>query len=67
LVTKDNPAIDTEGYGPNGYTPPTISVPQTNLDTAVRLQLPKGNGFFLLDQSHHEPPERNIGVLIDPL
>jgi hypothetical protein len=67
LVTKDNPAIDTDGYGPNGYTPPTINVLQTNLDAALRLQLPKGTGFFLLDQSHHEPPRKNIGVLIDPL
>jgi hypothetical protein len=67
LVTKDNPAIDTNGYGPNGYAPPTITTLQTNLDTSLRLQLPKGNGFFFLDQSHHEATGKNIGVLIDPL
>jgi hypothetical protein len=67
FVTKDNDAIDTHGYGPYGYTPPTITIPQTNLDVALRLQLPKENGFFLLDQSRHEPPSKNIGVLIDPL
>ena len=66
LLMKDNPAIDTDGYGPNGYTPPTITVLQTNLDTALRVQVPKGNGIFFLDQSHHEPPRKNIGVLIDP-
>jgi hypothetical protein len=66
-VTKDNDAIETNGYGPYGYAPPTITVLQTNLETALRLQLPKGNGVFFLDQSHHEPLRKNIGVLIDPL
>jgi hypothetical protein len=48
-------------------TPPFTTTLQTNIDTALRLQLPKGNGVFFLDQSHHESPRKNIGVLIDPL
>ena len=62
LVTKDNDAIET-----NHYAPPTITMLQTNLDTALRLQLPKGNGVFFLDESGHQAPRKNIGVLIDPL
>src|SRR5262249_23922733 len=65
-VMKENPAIETNGYGPNGYEPPMITMLLTNLDTGLRVQLPKGNGIFFLDRSRHESPYKNIGVLIDP-
>jgi len=39
---------------------------QTNLDTALRLQIPKGSGFFLLDRSAQDSGRKTIGVIIDP-
>lgn len=38
---------------------------QTNLDSALRLQIPKGNGFFLLNGALLSRGKR-IGVLVDP-
>jgi hypothetical protein len=40
---------------------------QTNLDTAMRLQIPKGSGIFLCDRSSRDSPRKHIGVIIDPL
>ncbi len=65
LVTNENDG--SAGYGRYGYAPPFTFAIQTNFDAAFRLQLPKGNGLFLLDQSSHEPSRKNFGVLIDPL
>jgi hypothetical protein len=42
----------------------SISI-QTNLDAAVRLQVPKGNGFFLLDVSSHNSAGKHFGVIIN--
>lgn len=48
-----------------GTSSPLVSI-QTNLDTALRLQIPKGSGFFLLDRSAQDSGRKTIGVIIDP-
>ena len=58
LVTNDAAGL--------GGSAPLISI-QTNLDTALRLQIPKGRGVFLFDQSARESGRKSIGVIIDPL
>jgi hypothetical protein len=58
LVT--NPAAPAGGPAPAS----ALSI-QTNLDLAVRLQIPKGSGFFLFDQSSRDPGRNHIGVLIE--
>jgi hypothetical protein len=45
---------------------PLISI-QTNLDTALRLQIPRGSGVFLVDQSSGDSTRKPVGVIIDPL
>jgi len=49
-----------------GASPRTLSSIQTNLDAAVRLQLPKGRGFFLLDRRAHDPAPGHFGMIVDP-
>lgn len=49
-----------------GTSSPLVSI-QTNLDAALRLQIPKGSGFFLLDRSAQDSGRKTIGVIIDPL
>jgi hypothetical protein len=49
-----------------GASSPLVSI-QTNLDTALRLRIPKGSGVFLFDQSARDSGRKPIGVLIDPL
>ncbi|MCX6927374.1 MAG: hypothetical protein NT154_29840 [Verrucomicrobia bacterium] len=44
---------------------PLISV-QTNLDTALRLQIPKGSGIFLFDRGARGASRKATGVIIDP-
>jgi len=39
---------------------------QTNLDAALRLQIPKGSGFFLVDGAPLEQARKRIGILVDP-
>ncbi len=39
----------------------------TNLDVAMRLQAPKGSGFFLLRSRSVNLGHKRIGVLVDPL
>ena len=40
---------------------------QTNLDTALRLQIPRGSGAFLVDRSADNSSPKPVGVIIDPL
>ncbi len=39
---------------------------RTNLDAAVRLQLPKGNGLFLLDSAPRNANQQRIGLILEP-
>jgi hypothetical protein len=39
---------------------------QTNLDVAVRLQIPKGSGVFMVNAAPLDPNGKRIGVIIDP-
>lgn len=39
---------------------------QTNMDAAFRVQVPKGSGLFLLDESRLDSSRNRIGVIIDP-
>lgn len=48
-----------------GDRPSSISI-RTNLDLALRLQIPKGSGAFLLDVRPREAGARQIAVLLDP-
>ena len=59
LVTNEAVAPDES----SSVSPISI---QTNLDTALRLQIPKGSGVFLLDGSSRGPSRKRIGVIIDP-
>jgi len=45
--------------------PPPLSL-RTNLDFAVRLQIPKGSGVFLLDLGLGANAGRPVAVLLDP-
>jgi hypothetical protein len=45
---------------------PLVSI-QTNLDTGLRLRIPKGRGILLLDRGSADSRHKHIGVLIDPL
>ena len=38
----------------------------TNLDTALRLRIPKGNGIFLFDRNARDSGRKTIGVILDP-
>jgi hypothetical protein len=49
----------------SGGSTSLISI-QTNLDTALRLQVPKGSGIFLFDRSSRDSSRKPIGVIIDP-
>ncbi|HWH71348.1 MAG TPA: hypothetical protein VNT26_18330, partial [Candidatus Sulfotelmatobacter sp.] len=44
---------------------PRIAI-QTNLDTALRLQIPKGSGFFLLNTNAPDAGHQRIGILLEP-
>jgi len=59
--------VTNENDGSNGYAPSLTVTPQTNIDMALRLQVPKGRGVFFLDQSSRAPSHGHMGVLIDPL
>ena len=48
-----------------GESPPLVSI-QTNLDTSLRLRIPKGSGIFLFDRSAPDSGRKTIGVIIDP-
>ncbi len=52
---------------PSRSSPLSLISIQTNLDTAMRLQIPKGSGIFLCDRSSGDSPRKHIGVIIDPL
>lgn len=59
LVTNDTVAL-------GGPSPLSIISIQTNLDAALRLQVPKGSGIFLFDRSSRDSSRKRIGVIIDP-
>jgi hypothetical protein len=40
---------------------------RTNLDTALRLQIPRGSGIFLVDRNAGDSSRKLVGVIIDPL
>ena len=42
---------------------PTLTI-QTNLDLTAKVQLQRGNGFFLLDSSGERPNGKPIGVIV---
>lgn len=50
-----------------GSPPLTLISLQTNLDAALRVQVPKGSGVFLFDPSSRGPAHEHLGVLIDLL
>jgi len=65
-ITLSEP-VTNEAVAPKGSPAlPSILI-QTNLDAAVRVQIPKGSGLFLLDGSTRESRRKPIGVIIDPL
>lgn len=39
---------------------------RTNLDVALRMQLPKAHGMFLLSNAGNDPESRRIAVTLDP-
>jgi len=57
--------VTNEAVAPGGSSP-LLSI-QTNLDTALRLQIPRGSGIYLIDQSARESSRKPTGVIIDPL
>jgi hypothetical protein len=65
-ITLSEP-VTNEAVAPNGSPPLTRISIQTNLDAALRLQIPKGSGVFLLDGCSRESSRKPIGVIIDPL
>ena len=56
--------ITNEAVASSGSAP-LIAV-QTNLDTALRLQIPKGSGIFLFDRGAPGLTRKATGVIIDP-
>lgn len=58
LVT--NPAVAGEKAAPR-----TVVSIRTNLDAALRVQIPKGSGLFLYDRRAEDSGRRGIGVMID--
>jgi hypothetical protein len=55
----------TNEWNARGELSRTMSV-QTNLDIALRLQIPKGSGVFLLNGRPGEAHGKRVGVIIDP-
>jgi hypothetical protein len=51
---------------PGVSSPVTVVSIQTNLDVAFRLQIPKGQGVFLLNAPPRDSTHKHIGVLLDP-
>jgi hypothetical protein len=52
---------------PDGATPAQQFTIQTNLDLALRVQVPKGWGLFLLDPGPGAAHQAGLGVILDPL
>jgi len=50
---------------PGGSSLVSVSI-QTNIDAALRVQIPKGCGMFLLDEVPAGSSRKRIGVIIDP-
>jgi len=50
---------------PGGSSLVSVSI-QTNIDAALRAQIPKGCGMFLLDEVPAGSSRKRIGVIIDP-
>jgi len=58
--------VTNQTVAPGGSSPLVSISIQTNLDTALRLQIPKGRVIFLLHQSSPDSNCKSIGVIIDP-
>jgi hypothetical protein len=58
--------VTNQSVAPHEFSPLAEVSVQTNLDAAVRLQVPKGNGIFLFDGSFRESGRKPVGVLIEP-
>ena len=59
-------AVTNRAAASAGSLPLTSNSIQTNLDVALRLQVPAGSGFFLLDGRSLDSRRQRIGVLVDP-
>jgi hypothetical protein len=57
--------VTNQALAPGGSAP--VILIQTNLDTALRLRIPRSSGFFLFDRSDSDSSRKPIGVIIDPL
>jgi hypothetical protein len=57
--------VTNQALAPGGSAP--VILIQTNLDTALRLRIPRGSGFFLFDRSASDSSRKPIGVIVDPL
>lgn len=66
VISFSEPVTNQTGR-PNGLQVQSLVSVQTNLDIAVRVQVPKGSGLFLLEGSSVGANHRHFGVLIEPL
>jgi hypothetical protein len=55
----------TNNLGPPERWAPVMTI-QTNLDVAVRLQIPKGMGVFIIGAPVGDAKKESFGVIIDP-
>lgn len=65
VISFSEPVTNQTGT-PNGLGAEGFVSIQTNLDIAVRVQVPKGSGLLLLDGSSVGAVHRRFGVLIEP-
>jgi len=56
----------TNPAGTAALGPPAVISIQTNLDIAVRLQIPKGSGVLLLNGAPGGAAQKVFGLMIDP-
>jgi len=59
--------VTNDAIASGGSSPASVVSVQTNLDVALRLQIPKGQGVFLLNAPPKNSAHKHICVLIDPL
>ncbi len=64
-LTYSEPKTNATSRAGSSADPNLVWV-QTNFDLAVRLQLPKGSGFFLLDKANPGRSGNRFGLLVDP-
>jgi hypothetical protein len=58
--------VTNESGASNSLNEASAVTIQTNLDVAVRLQIPKGSGLLLLDGRSADPMPKRFGLLIEP-